>query len=429
MKKKHSIWLALLLGVCLFLPNHGKAMIRAQQVLPEEALTLDGIDISNWQKGLDLSRIDAHFVLLKASGGTSWKDASFEQFARDALENGKLLGFYHFARESVCAGSPREEAQNFYETVYPYLGLGIPVLDFEGEALQQGTEWAVQFLDAFYSLSGVKPLIYTSAYYTRALDWSEAAQAGYQLWLAQYGSNEVSEGYQENPWTDGKGTGAFESHVMHQYSSRGRLPGWNGELDLNKFYGSVQDWKALCAIDDSVGTMQMYRMYNPNSGEHFYTKRSTEKDDLVQAGWTYEGVGWIAPQSGDPVYRLYNPNAGDHHYTLDSQERNHLIECGWNDEGIGWYSPDPKGDVLPVYRAYNPNAKAGAHNFTIDRTEQNHICSAGWRDEGIAWYALNLNSSAGRESLQDEGNGQAAQAGRDPVEELQNKVLNDSKQK
>ena len=37
------------------------------------------------------------------------------------------------------------------------------------------------------------------------------------------------------------------------------------------------------------------------------------------------------------MYRLYNPNSGEHFYTASKGERNHLISLGWNDEGIGWY--------------------------------------------------------------------------------------------
>lgn len=61
----------------------------------------------------------------------------------------------------------------------------------------------------------------------------------------------------------------------------------------------------------------MYRLYNTNNGEHFYTKNQDEKKSLVNVGWKYEGIGWYAPVEGSPVYRLYNKNAGDHHYTLN----------------------------------------------------------------------------------------------------------------
>lgn len=127
----------------------------------------------------------------------------------------------------------------------------------------------------------------------------------------------------------------------------------------------------------------MYRLYNPNSGEHFYTASSGEKDSLVKAGWSYEGIGWIAPVSGKAVYRLYNANAGDHHYTTSAGEKDALVKSGWNYEGICWRS----GGTVKVYRQYNPNAKSGSHNYTTNSGEKDSLIKAGWRDEGIGWYA------------------------------------------
>ena len=130
---------------------------------------------------------------------------------------------------------------------------------------------------------------------------------------------------------------------------------------------------------------EMHRLYNPNSGEHFYTASEAERDMLTGVGWLYEGVGWYAPTvSKTPVYRLYNPNAGDHHYTMSRGERNMLLSVGWRDEGIGWYSDDLMRQ--PLYRQYNPNAKAGAHNYTTSKAENDMLVSVGWRGEGIAWY-------------------------------------------
>ena len=136
---------------------------------------------------------------------------------------------------------------------------------------------------------------------------------------------------------------------------------------------------------------QMYRLYNKYSGEHFYTSASTEKDNLVTYGWTYEGTAWIAPNSSNsPVYRLYNPNSGEHHYTMDAVEKDYLVGLGWKDEGIGWYSDDNQG--TPLYRLYNPNAtgdqEAGGHHYTKDVNEKNSLIAAGWRDEGIGWYGI-----------------------------------------
>lgn len=132
----------------------------------------------------------------------------------------------------------------------------------------------------------------------------------------------------------------------------------------------------------------MYRLYNPNSGEHFYTSNVSEKDYLDSIGWNYEGIAWNAPVSSDkPVYRLYNPNAGDHHYTTNAAEKDHLVSVGWNYEGIGWYSSGE--DAQPLYRLYNPNATgAGSHHYTTSAGERDHLKSIGWNDEGIAWYGV-----------------------------------------
>lgn len=138
----------------------------------------------------------------------------------------------------------------------------------------------------------------------------------------------------------------------------------------------------------SQGMYPLYRLYNPNSGEHFYTGDDTEKNSLVLAGWKYEGIGWYGPESTHtPVYRLYNKTAGDHHYTTDSKEKNTLVRLGWKYEGVKWGSDDQQR--VPLYRVYNPNTKtAGSHHYTSEIAERNSLISQGWKNEGIAWYAV-----------------------------------------
>ena len=132
----------------------------------------------------------------------------------------------------------------------------------------------------------------------------------------------------------------------------------------------------------------MFRLYNPNTGEHFYTGSPAERKATIAAGWNDEGIGWYAPTSSKaPVYRLYNENCGgEHHYTTSPAERKALIAQGWNDEGIGWYSDDAQS--VPVLREYNPNQIACNHNFTTNRVEHDMLVGLGWRDEGIAWYGV-----------------------------------------
>lgn len=140
-----------------------------------------------------------------------------------------------------------------------------------------------------------------------------------------------------------------------------------------------------------LGSGDMYRVYNPNSGEHFYTSNKAEKDHLVNLGWKYEGIGWKAPTvSNFPVYRLYNANGGEHHYTMNVAEKNNLVKLGWKYEGIGWFSADPNdSNSVPLLREYNPNAFSNNHNYTTNANEHNWLVGLGWKDEGKAWYALN----------------------------------------
>ncbi len=163
-------------------------------------------------------------------------------------------------------------------------------------------------------------------------------------------------------------------------------------------YGQVNPLKAVEAtdVDDTdpepdpepeVETVEVFRLYNSWTGDHFYTTSSDEKDTLVKAGWTDEGVGWSAPASGNvAIYRLYNKFAGDHHFTSSEQEYENLKNAGWTQEGVAFLSSEDE-DATKILRAYNPNATAGAHNFTVDVDEQNTILKAGWIDEGVGFYA------------------------------------------
>ncbi len=150
---------------------------------------------------------------------------------------------------------------------------------------------------------------------------------------------------------------------------------------------------AYAADTDQTGKIGMHRMYNPNSGEHFYTASTFERNSLITNGWQYEGTGWLAPATSDtPVYRLYSGT--DHHYTTSLEEKEHLEKVGWSYEDIGWYSADKKTGE-PLYRQFNPNVdpqadynNSGSHNYTTSKAENDSLVKTGWNEEGIGWYAL-----------------------------------------
>ena len=84
---------------------------------------------------------------------------------------------------------------------------------------------------------------------TSAGDWSKVAKiAG--LWYAQYADNNRT-GWTNNPWSDNKSTTPFNV-VMQQYTSHGRINGYNGDLDLSIFYGDYNTWKAYANPNQTV---------------------------------------------------------------------------------------------------------------------------------------------------------------------------------
>lgn len=147
------------------------------------------------------------------------------------------------------------------------------------------------------------------------------------------------------------------------------------------------------SVQSQVTNVQLYRLYNPNSGEHFYTSSINERDTLNRLGWVYEGDAWVSPSiSQTATYRLYNPNSGDHHFTTDKYEYDVLGSIGWVKEGLAWYGA--AADGVALFRLFNPNVSVGTHHFTSSALERLRMVSDGWVYEGIAWYGVDLGPVA-----------------------------------
>ncbi len=136
---------------------------------------------------------------------------------------------------------------------------------------------------------------------------------------------------------------------------------------------------------EDAQNIPVYRLYNPNTGEHLLTCKESERENLIILGWHDEGIGFYETAEGDPVYRLYNPNGSEHHYTCSEKEVNKLVKLGWRDEGTAFNSD--AAETIPVYRAYNPHAWNNNHNYTVSSEEQTNLINHGWQDEDTAWYA------------------------------------------
>lgn len=136
----------------------------------------------------------------------------------------------------------------------------------------------------------------------------------------------------------------------------------------------------------AASTQEIYRLYNPKTSEHFFTASEKEKENLYENGWWYEGVGFKAPTTGNPVYRLVNSKTNAHFYTASKAESTDLAKNGWKEEGIVFYSAPQ--DKTPVYRLYNSQLPvAGSHQYLTSKAEVDSLVSQGWKLEGTAWYA------------------------------------------
>lgn len=214
--------------------------------------TMNGIDISSYQKGLDLKKVPAHFVIIKATEGTTLVQPTCDPWVQECIRQAKPWGFYHF-----CAGGdPIAEADWFVKNCKNYFGHGLPVFDYEAYG-RFGTANAKLFLDRVYKLTGVRCVVYTSRSIVKNEDWSKIAP-NHPLWVAQYADNEPVNGYLDNPWIQSGGFGAWKSPIIHQYTSNGYLPGWGARLDLDKAFIDANTWNKLaCAapkksLDDVV---------------------------------------------------------------------------------------------------------------------------------------------------------------------------------
>lgn len=198
---------------------------------------LKGVDLSHWQSTFDNFN-DIDFAIIKATEGVGYVDPACDTLYQRAKRAGKLLGVYHYARPNL-GNSAVSEANWFVNNIKGYLNEAILVLDWE-EGDLGNVAWAKAFLDRVKELTGIKPIIYMSASPMRSYNWKPVVDADYGLWVANYGSNNgqpqesVFNNYPLKYWS---------FYALWQYTSRGRVSGYNGDVDMNLFSGDVEAWR------------------------------------------------------------------------------------------------------------------------------------------------------------------------------------------
>lgn len=258
---------------------------------------LKGIDISNHQRGLDLSKIDCDFVIIKATEGKSYVDKSCDGFFQQALSLGKKLGVYHFANNSD--NTAQQEADWFIQNTRGYIGKAIPVLDWE-DNVTDNVPWALEWLQRVEEAYGCKPLIYMSESVVNRHDWSPVANANYGIWVAKYRDNLPDYNYDMSKAGNMPSIKYWSTMALWQWTSTGRLNGWNGNLDCNVFYGDAAAW------DKYVGTNSgTVAPSNPAPSAPAEQPSKSYQTYTVQSGDTLSG---IASRFGTTYQKIASDN-------------------------------------------------------------------------------------------------------------------------
>lgn len=204
---------------------------------------LNFIDTSNWQGGYNPALTGADAVIAKATEGTGFVDAFCDAIIQQAMASGMPWGFYHFAGD----GDAVAEAVHFINNCSGYFGSGIPVLDWEGN---QGVDWVNRFVDTVHGQTGVWPWIYANPW--------RFNQGGVNptcaRWVASYPDVASPTWSQAQGWDCPSADGNV---VAWQFCSDGTVNGIAGNVDLDLFYGTKEQWQAYargCTIHvDAIG--------------------------------------------------------------------------------------------------------------------------------------------------------------------------------
>ena len=202
---------------------------------------LKGIDISNHQKGFNLSATKPDFVIVKATEGLGFVDKYCDGFVQDAIRLDIPFGYYHFARSN----DPVKEATFFYDNTKNYIGKGIPILDFE---VPNPNSWIEVWCKTFYQLSGIKPWFYTYDDYINNQGYGTPwVKANCGLWLAGYPRAYTSYPspncpYKHNGWT------------LAAWQFTGSLAMGGMSIDGDYFYGDRKAWNAYAGVSGDSGS-------------------------------------------------------------------------------------------------------------------------------------------------------------------------------
>jgi lysozyme len=194
------------------------------------------VDLSHWQAPVDFEQAKAAGVvaiILKATQGGGWIDATFARRFAEATATGLLVGAYHFLDDSP----PEQQVENFLSVAEDCQVLA---LDVEPNDIG-GTVTVVQAAEAAARLqmaTGRAPLVYISRYGIdgRGTGFPNSVLSRCPLWLPAYNSRPVCPaGWSK--WALWQYTDGTTGHSVQ------RVPGI-GPCDRSRFAGTADELAA-----------------------------------------------------------------------------------------------------------------------------------------------------------------------------------------
>lgn len=195
-----------------------------------------GNDISKWQGDVnyDVYKNNTQFSIIKASEGNGYTDPKFSRNKSESRRTGIPLGYYHFARPDL-GNAPEVEAQFFLNVCGDLKDGELLVLDYECSGQrQEWVDWCKKWLDYVYSKTNCKPLIYLNQSQLRQWNWATVVAAGYGLWVAAYTYDPYKNDFYKGQW---------QFAAMQQWTNKQVVPGINGGVDGNVFFGDLATLK------------------------------------------------------------------------------------------------------------------------------------------------------------------------------------------
>ncbi|MEG6509098.1 glycoside hydrolase family 25 protein [Methyloligella sp. 2.7D] len=208
---------------------------------------VQGIDVSQWQGDIDWRAVRAagvQFAFIKATEGGDHIDPKFMQNWYAAKRAGIPRGAYHFV---YWCRSAQDQARWFMRNVPRDPDALPPVLDVEWNHHSKSCPQKISrsqalakikiLLDAMYSHTGMRPIIYTDPAFYRDVLRGELVQ--YPFWLRSVAA-EPHEVYPGRPW------------AFWQFTTTGRVPGIRGDVDRNIFNGTRPAWERSIGLTQAA---------------------------------------------------------------------------------------------------------------------------------------------------------------------------------